>query len=175
MKNLLTAAFVCFTIFTGSIVSAEDAVGNINFFFGTKQVSDNPVNGSNLDDHDEIGIMFDVGAYDSRILFALDYLESDAEESGTDVEITEMCIGGRKYFDTRSKIVPVIGMGTGYFSAKTSATNKEGDMGLWFSGGVNFKLAEELNLGVLARWSYADIEGFDAGGFHVGIFAGVHF
>jgi len=155
---------------------AEDATGNLNYFFGKKKVSDNMGTGSDLDDHNEIGIMLDIGPQ-NYVNWAIDYFESDGDDSGDTLEIKEICLGMRKYFENDPVMIPFLGAGAAYFSAdlKSAKPISDKEIGIWFSGGIVFRLNRQFNLGVLLRWSYADIDGYNVGGLHGGIMAGLHF
>ena len=177
MNRMITGFFFgILSIIYCSSAFAEDATGNINYFYGKKKVSDNMGTGSNLDNHNEIGIMLDIGPQNS-VNWAIDYFESNGDDSGDTLEIKEICLGMRKYFENDPAMIPFLGAGAARFSAllKSATSSKDDEIGIWFSGGMVFQLSGQFNIGVLLRWSYADISGYNVGGFHGGIMAGLHF
>jgi opacity protein-like surface antigen len=173
------------------VSAASTITGNLNLLLGQKLLSESDwKNGSSggvdLSEQGEVGILFDFRALNWPVNIAVDYLASEAEESSGGIDFggktTEFALGVRKYFMEETKVSPFIGGGLANVSAEFSVNDvsvKENDLGLWLTGGLNFRPVNRLNLGLAIRYTKATVEfsreDVEAGGVHAGAYIGWNF
>ena len=96
-----------------------------------------------------------------------------------------MGFGVRKIWDGAPAIRPFIGGGIAVISSEIEArtvgvtfSDDDNALGIWIEGGVYWRVSEQFNLGLNARWSKAEVEIFgvdyEAGGNHFGVLIGYH-
>ncbi len=168
-------------------VSSEEYSGNVNFFFGEKELDDEwePV-----EEQGEFGIMVDWKKVGWPVSIAIDFFGSSEEDNilsvGVEGKTSELCFGIRKIWEPTTHMRPFLGGGLTIISAELEIgpfNEKEPAVGVWLVGGVYFTPSEHFNIGVLMRYSDADevtfragsLEyDFDVGGTHAGLILGYH-
>jgi hypothetical protein len=200
-RTLLMAALLCAVVLAGATRTAEAAdkggtaksdCCNINLFYGFKGLEED--DWAPVDSHTEWGLLTTWGSPTWKgIGIAVDYLQSKdtATEVVLDLPIeiegktTEIDVGAR-FTAGKKSFRPFVGIGLASIKGEfkggllgVSTSQSDTGWGLWIDGGVGWRLAKHLNLGLEARWSTASITLFDvdgnAGGFHIGAFIGAGF
>ena len=192
MKRIALGFIIAVSILISNAY-ADGPSNNINFFLGQKQL--NSDDWEPYEEQGEFGILCDFRGADWPVSIAVEILGSAKEETEGGVDITgsttELCIGVKKIWeDQGTPIRPFIGMGLASITAEVeaeylgdTASSDATGLGYYISGGVYFTVGDHLNLGVLARYSYASVSvedyddyeyDIDAGGTHVGVFVGYH-
>ena len=193
MKTLFLTIFLALFSLTVIIPCAyadprdeDEYSGNMNFFLGVKTLDKD--DWEPIDEHGEVGVMFDVKKEGWPVHLAMDILVSATEETdgGQDIElgISEFDLGIRKILDL-GDVHPFVGGGVSFMSAEYNIVDvtkcSGGGLGGWVDAGIFFTLGESFNLGFEARASTADATlecgngtEFDAniGGEHFGILLG---
>ncbi|MCP4632169.1 MAG: hypothetical protein GY855_04530, partial [candidate division Zixibacteria bacterium] len=161
----------------------EEWTGNAGFLVGTKQLDDD--DWEPIDKHDELGIMVDFSKKKWPVSIAIDVFRSSDEDNflGISVEgsTSELCLGIRKTWGTDNSIRPFLGAGLAIISAEFELEWLDDDdsaVGIWLGGGVYWTLNKECNLGLVVRYSDAEVTLFnvdgEAGGTHLGLIWGLH-
>jgi len=179
----------------GSRVYAQEEktwTGNINLFVGQKWLDEG--DWEPLEEQFELGIQYDFRPVEWPVNLTVDVLYSwddgklyDPWLGFIDLEARtlEIAPGVRKIWEQHPFIRPFIGGGPAFIwvegeGSAWGVTVSEDDWGLgvWVGGGVYVTLIEWLNLGLQARYSWAEVDlvGVDveAGGWHLGALVGVH-
>jgi opacity protein-like surface antigen len=196
MKKIAVIISLCLVLSFPSLAISENWTGNINLLLGTKMLDED--DWEPVDEHSEFGISFDFKQKHWPVSIAFAYLSSEDDASATlydpffgfvtaDVEgeTQEVSFGVKKIWDATEIVKPFVGGGLAFINAEFSGTmfnvtmSEDDDaVGVWLVGGVIFTLAKHLNLGVQARYSYAEVELFgvdgDAGGLHGLFMVGYH-
>ena len=169
--------------------------GNVNVFVGQKWL--NKSDWEPIEKQPELGIFFAFGETRAPIHFAIDVLHSTDEETtdvtgigAVDVEgtTTEYSLGVRKVFRRHAITRPHLGGGatvaSGELRLESSGLGRiEADdtaFGLWIDGGITWRLAKHLNLGIEVRYTRYELEfgtiflenELKGGGFHAGALIG---
>ena len=169
-------------------VSYADS-GNLNLFAGTKQMNEN--DWEPVDDHGELGIMFNYTQANWPVSVAAGLLGSYADETedGIDMEVEtrEACVGVIRIWEpANTSLRPYIGAGVALIRADGDLDNEilyfedsDSGVGFWLSGGAYLTISEHFNLGFMCRYSEAEVTLFNsdmkAGGAHIGVLVGYHF
>ncbi len=170
--------------------SCEEYSGNVNFFLGGKSLDDDwdPV-----EDQGEFGIMVDYKKVGWPLSIAIDLLGSNDDDSIFEGTTTEFCFGVRKTWEPSTNMRPFFGGGLAIISAEIEIgpfNDDDSAVGIWLGGGVYWTLTEHCNIGVLLRYSDAEVEldpryagvqlipggpiDIDGGGGHFGLILGYH-
>ncbi len=181
---------LCLTLLFPCSAFCEAMTGNVNFFYG--------INNLDHDDWDpveqqkELGILLDLKKKTWPISIAIDLFSSEDSDDyvyqgynfDADGETQEICIGVRKIWDY-SNGSPFIGGGLTRINAEQTASygpislsEDDSEFGIWLCGGMYWTIGEYFNIGVILRWSQAEVsigDDIKAGGIHFGATAGVHF
>lgn len=138
----------------------------------------------------EWGIVADLGRKDSVVNLVISYLRSSDNATQEAVEYCgdtwELGLGIRKPFRLDAGIAPFIELGAAYVDATLeqhlgSPSNESSDsaFGVWGGAGVNFAVGERVSVGVLLRYTAAEVTLLntdrEAGGVHFGVSAGIGF
>ena len=182
-------------VLAAGATSASAFEGNVNLFLGQKWFEG--ADWEPIDTQREPGLLFAFGETRSPIHFALDILHSD-DDATADVagfgpvdfagDTTEYCIGVRKVFRRFAITHPHLGAGatlaTGDFEMVFPGVGRsevdDTAFGWWIDGGVTWRLASHLNLGLEVRYSRFTFEfgnifladEVPGGGFHGGVLIG---
>jgi opacity protein-like surface antigen len=169
--------------------------GNVNLFAGQKWFADS--DWEPIEEQPALGVLFAFGQLRAPIHFAIDVFKSSEEatfdtpgvgttrvEGGT----VECSIGVRKVFRRQSIAHPHLGAGATLISADLEIEDPaagrtdvdDSAFGFWIDGGITWRLASHLNLGIEVRYSRAELELGDifleekvaGGGFHAGALIG---
>ncbi len=181
-----------------SATGEEEYTGNVNLFLGGKTLDNDwkPV-----EDQGEFGIMVDFKRVGWPVSIAIDILGSYADDDiivnlpplisiKFEGATTEFCFGVRKIWDTSTNMRPFLGGGLAIISAEAEIGPFDDDdsaAGIWLGGGVYWTLTEHFNIGLLLRYSDAEVTlspsyagvtlgstDIDAGGGHFGLILGYH-
>jgi len=158
--------------------AAEVPDASISLFLGKNSLKKSdwePVN-----DQSEVGVILDLGRKDSVVDLVASYFAASDKASGSiKGETAEFAAGARKVFRSDSGIAPFAEGGLAYISAKgstASQSDSDNAVGFWLGGGVNFAVGDRVMVGLLARYSVADVTLFNvnrtAGGTHLGVTLG---
>ncbi len=175
---------------------AEEWTGNINAFYGYKQINDSYFENYEADDHSQLALMIDVGRTNWPFHIVVDRTSSHVNAIVTttflvlgtrvDVETDEFNIGLRKIWRPSERFRLYIGGGLAtskvdYALDRTLLTDREDSgsgSGYWFGGGLYSTLAGYFNIGLDLRHSSVDVELFDetvdAGGSSISFMMGYH-
>jgi len=202
MKKAILFLIVFSILMSSSFVFAS---GNVNIFFGKKNIAEVKFYNSldlEVDKQDEFGLMLDFNSSESSSLyFALDFYSAKSdgidffvvdvfgniifEYVNTEYKTQEICVGVRKYVESKDFVSLFVGGGLGYFKGEISGREtwfgpggeSDSAIGPWFCCGLSFNI-ENINLGLMVRWSYAELDiktiDAEAGGTHYGAFIGMH-
>ena len=198
MKKITFLVIACFLFSIPNLAICDESTGNVNLFWGTKQLDEDDC--APTDEHDELGILVDYKEKSWPVSIAISYLSSSDEQTadydyyyngvgiGTaDLErkTTELSLGIRKIWDGSPSLRPYIGCGIALISAEfeasalgTSVSDDDTATGFWIAGGIYFTISESFNVGFEYRLSQAEVTLFDveaeAGGTHTGLLFGFH-
>ncbi len=196
MKKITFLVITCFLFSIPNLAICDESTGNVNFFYGTKQLDED--DWEPTDKHDELGISVDYKEKSWPVSIAFGYLSSSDEatvydyysEIGTysidfEHQTTELSLGIRKIWDASPSLRPYVGCGIALISleAKASAlgvsvSDDDSVTGFWIGGGLYFTISKRFNIGFGYRLSQGEVTLFDteaeAGGSHTGLFFGFH-
>lgn len=192
MKNYITVIlFLSGTAIISANAQGEAVTGNVNVLLATKALEEDDW-GSELDQQPELGVLFDFRQNDWPVNLAVDLLVSADSFTEDGVEVTgstiELNAGVRKHFENAGSITPYIGGGLALIKAELEAeadtsfgtvtlTEDDNGIGFWLNAGLAWTI-NQVNFGLDLRYSDAEVtlSGIDgeAGGTHVGLFAGYH-
>jgi opacity protein-like surface antigen len=167
----------------------------VNVFAGQKWL--NKSDWEPIEKQPELGILFAFGETRAPIHFAIDVFHA-TDKTTTDVTgvgavdvegtTTEYSLGVRKFFRRHAITHPHLGGGATVASGELRLENSglgriESDdsaFGLWIDGGITWRLAKHLNLGVEVRYTRYEFEfgtiflenELKGGGFHAGALIG---
>lgn len=179
--------FVIFMISTiGSKAFALERnnwTGNINVSLGFKTLEED--DWAPADEHSEFGIEVDFKQQSWPVSIAIDYLRSSGDGTFAGVEFegetSELNIGIRKILEQSPQVRPFIGGGISFIRGEFSGLGISDDdtgVGGWLGGGIYWTLAEQFNIGLQLKYSFADVTLFgvdvSAGGLHYGALLGYH-
>ena len=198
MKKLVFLIITCFLFSIPNLAICDESTGNVNFFWGTKQLDDD--DWKPTDEHEELGILMDFKQKGWPVSIAIGYLSSSDEATisvyfwdlGTvpfdmEAKTTELNFGIKKIWDDSPGLRPYIGCGlvlisteiqmTGYFPGMDiTVSDDDTAMGSWVEGGVYFTVSERFSIGFNLRLSQAEVTMFgvegEAGGTHTGLLLG---
>jgi opacity protein-like surface antigen len=194
MKRIVlgTLIAVCMMV---SAVYADGPSNNVNFFFGQKSLSDDwdTVYGD-YREQAEFCILFDFKGQDWPLSLAIELIGSAKEDDDLTGSTGEFCVGVKKIWEeSGTPIKPFVGIGLASMSGKFEAridedtviSSEKTGVGYFMEGGAYFTIGENLNLGALVRYSYAnasvdqdgdgdDSDDLNLGGTQAGIFIGYH-
>lgn len=191
MKRIVlgTMIAVCMMV---SHVYADGPSNNINFLIGQKTLDSD--DWGDFDEQAAFGIFCDFKGQDWPVSIAIELIGSAKEDDNLTGSTGEFSVGVKKIWEsTGTPIKPFVGIGLSSVAAKfeyeddyydeTYSSDGTG-LGYFMEGGVYFTIGENLNLGALVRYSYANItiddieevDDFDinGGGTLAGIFIGYH-
>jgi hypothetical protein len=189
MKKL-SLAIVCLACVVVCIPApvACQGTGNVNAFLGMKVLDED--DWEPVEEHVEIGILFDARPINWPISIAGGLLYSEGEETEMDIKLEgntlEFDVGVKKIFENASIVRPFLAGGAAFIQAETEGSvfgifdfgDDTDAIGLWVSGGAYLTLSEHFNLGLDIRWSKAEAdwyrEDIELGGFHAGLLLGYH-
>ncbi|HEX4825265.1 MAG TPA: hypothetical protein VFV19_13245 [Candidatus Polarisedimenticolaceae bacterium] len=167
--------------------------GNVNLFVGEKLMDKQ--DWDPVEDQPEFGVMFAFGLEHSPVHFAMDILYSQKDSvvdspflGPVDVKSSsaEYAIGVRKVWDLGA-FHPLVGAGgclvavnLDYDAPGFHPHYADNAYGLWIEGGLSWRLAGHMNLGLDARYTHADARfmrnglpvDIAAGGLHAGVLLG---
>ena len=166
--------------------------GNINLFIGQKWLDED--DWKPLDKQFELGIQYDFRPVQWPVNLTVDVSYSwdhgnvyDPWLGSIDVEARTLEInpGVRKIWEQHSYIRPFIGAGPALIwvdgegsALGVTVSDDDWGLGVWAGGGAYITLVDHLNLGLEAKYSWADVELMDvegkAGGWHLGALIGFH-
>ncbi len=165
-----------------AVPRAARADGDVNFFLGQKSLDHG--DWGPLDGQSEFGAEMSFGKKDWPIAIAVDLFSSadDYSSLGAKVEGStwELGVGVRKIWKS-GNTMPYIGGGlasiSGAFKVDSAGVDEsDSSLGVWFGGGVFWRLGSRFNIGLAARYSKATITLFDVdgegGGLHYGMLLG---
>lgn len=192
MKNLLSSAFV--VLIAGLLLvgaaSPARAEANINFLLGAKYLDSD--DWENADSHGAFGIQTTFGPNDWPVGIAIDAYGSATTQDevildpsfavGRTHSTFELGVGVRKIWKS-GKVRPFVGGGLASINANrdvfigaVSLSKSDTGPGVWFDGGVFWRLGKQFNIGLNARISRGEItienEDIQAGGFTLGLLLG---
>ncbi len=188
----LALALALVALFCGSGEAHARYEGNLNLFAGQKWL--NTGDWAPLDEQPEFGLMFAFGEERAAVHFALDLFHARGELSGGSqvfdailkASTTEFGLGIRKVWMGHAT-QPHLGVGADFVEAKEDRIGAAGPIsyndrgyGVWIDGGVTWRLAGHLNLGLEARYSLVRVDlgtptvprDISAGGIHLGALVG---
>lgn len=159
----------------GSRVYAQEEgawTGNVNLFIGQKWLDKR--DWEPLEEQFELGVQFDIRPVKWPVNLVLDLSYSWDDGSvydpwlgslGLESKTIEINPGVRWVYEKLAYIRPFIGAGPAFVFADfegsalgITVSDDDWALGLWFQGGVYFTLAEHLNLGVQAKYSWAEVD-----------------
>lgn len=172
----------CLVLCLATILLAAPALasGNLNFTSGSRTLDDDfweP-----LEEQDDYGLTVDFGEPNWPVNIAIGYYQSSGDGTvasfpvlgPVDAEgtINEWSLGAHRVWTLRSPVRPFIGGGLTYVeteadldSALGGTSDDDSSNGVYVEGGVYFRLAEVLNLGVQGRMTEGtDITLFEGDG-----------
>ncbi|MCK4739818.1 MAG: hypothetical protein KAT46_07700 [Deltaproteobacteria bacterium] len=191
--NFLRVLFVVVVaIFTTSVIPssayAEEVSANLNLLLGSKELY--PDDWEPVDNQFEVGLRFDIKMESWPISIAIDTYGAigiATESSVWDVtsETSELALGVRVYSEEDSNSAGFAGIGVAHIYAEevwddglVEIADEDESWGLWIDAGVITYIGP-FSLGAMARLSHATVDIFgksrEAGGGHLGLFAGIHF
>ncbi|MGA1874795.1 MAG: hypothetical protein ACMUIA_04240 [bacterium] len=185
LKALLIEVFKAFLIISllipSSPVCAQKSTGNVNFFFGEKRMDKD--DWKPLDRQTEFGFFevdFTFPNWPLSITWA--YLMSDETGDYFLAESDELHIGLKKIMNLRcAPLHPFVSGGISRMETHLEVGNKkysDTGAGLWAGTGIYWTSGSGFNIGLMVKYSDADVtfdhEEFEAGGIHYGIMAGGH-
>jgi hypothetical protein len=180
-------------VIVASTPAAARYHGNLNLFVGEKLLDKH--DWEPVDQQPELGLMLAFGIEHAPVHFAMDILYSKADEIvdssfAGPVDITaksrEYALGVRKVWEL-GPFRPSLGAGgcliavdLDYDAPGFHQSFGDNAYGLWIEGGVAWRLAGHLNLGLDVRFSHADARftrnglpiDVAAGGLHAGLVVG---
>ena len=170
------------------ICESNGWTGNINGYVGLKSLDE--TEWEPVEQHTELGILLDFRPKNWPVNIAIDYLQSDDDDTVTmfgsplkvEAETREIDIGVRKIYETSTSLRPYIGGGlafiNGEFGLAGLISEADDAVGIWLNAGLYWTLAKHFNIGVDVRYSWAEITLFNvdanAGGLHAGVLFGYH-
>lgn len=170
--------------------------GNMNLFWGTKFLEKD--DWEPVDKHVEGGVLIDFRQNRWPISIAVDILYSEDDKdvgvttlgfgtfsANVKAQTRELNIGIRKIWEGLKYARPFIGGGVAVINAELTSkalgsyvSDDDTAFGLWIDTGIYVTLTRNINVGIDARWSRAEVELLDvkgkAGGLHVGAILGYH-
>jgi opacity protein-like surface antigen len=169
----LRTPLVLLVIASSISMAAAESQGNIAALVGWKWLDEE--SWGRVETQYDYGVSFSVGKRGWPVLFALDVLRSHRQVEvarsspvgATDTfegETLEVALGVRKYFKGDT-VRPFLGGGIVGVSGNYDDRNSTGDsspalddeaVGLWFGGGVGFRLNPRTTLGLDLRWTEAN-------------------
>jgi len=177
----------------GSTPAAARYHGNLNLFVGEKFLDKH--DWEPVDQQGELGLMLAFGIEHAPVHFAMDVLYSQADDvvaSGflgpvdVSAKSREYALGVRKVWE-RGTFQPFVGAGGCLIAVDLDfdangfhPSYSDNAYGLWVEGGLQWRLAGHLNLGLDVRFSHADARfsrngvpvDVAAGGLHAGLLIG---
>jgi hypothetical protein len=189
MKRILMLTIVLMGIFTAQAFAGHESSTNINVMLGHKQLDSG--DWAPFENQSEVGFLMDVKApyWVVSLAFEAFYSEKNITENGVDItgSTTEYSIGVKKIWERELyPVKPFVGGGFSSITAKFELndngyveSSSDTGIGYYVEGGVYISINDQVNLGVIGRYSSAQItlDGKDgeAGGSHAGFFVGAHF
>lgn len=185
MQRVATKILATSILFVGaslalqSVANAAEVPGSsVSLFLGKNSMKKSdwePVN-----EQSEIGVILDLGREDSVVDLVASYFAASDKASGNlKLETSEFAAGARKVFRIDSGIAPFAEAGLAYISAKSSTaslSDADNAVGFWLGAGANFAVGDQVMVGLVARYSAADVTVHNvsraAGGAHFGITLG---
>ncbi len=187
--QLLVAAVVLFSAANEAQARYE---GNFNLFVGQKWLNEG--DWAPVDQQSQIGLMLAFGEERAAVHFSIDVLASKNDSGITAPTIdtpvrassTEFAIGVRKVWG-HGVTRPHLGAGANVIRVTEDRAGPSGlvssddrGYGVWVDGGVSFRLAGHLNLGIEARYCAANVDLYSslgvrdttAGGIQLGLLIG---
>jgi hypothetical protein len=180
MRILSRTLVLCLGLATLFLPAPALAGGNLNFTSGSRTLDDDfwdPI-----EEQDDYGLTVDFGESGWPVNIAIGYYQSSNDGTvatfpvvgDVDVEgtINEWSLGAHKVWTFRGPARPFVGGGLTYLeteadldSALGGTDDDDSSRGIYFEGGVFFRLAEVLNLGLHGRLTEGtDITLFDQDG-----------
>ena len=170
------------------------AAGNVNFTYGTRSMQDDAWDDFEIDSQTVYGVTADFGGDNWPVNVAVGYYHSS--DDGTlatfpilgavdiDGDLSEWSLGAHKVWKLSNPARPFLGGGVTFLDAEAKVDSAFGDAddddsttGLYLEGGVFFRLAGNLNLGLSGRIvegtdvTLFDVDG-DADYYQVGLLFG---
>jgi len=166
--------------------------GNFNLFVGQKWL--NQGDWAPVDEQPQVGLMLAFGEERAPVHFSIEAFVTEDDAQGADPTVdrpvktssAEFAIGVRKIWKSGATR-PHLGAGASVIRVREDDDGPSGPekheargYGVWIDGGVSWRLAGHLNLGVEARYSSSNVDlgsGFvvrdvAAGGFQAGLLLG---
>ena len=191
VRRLVLAALVA-ALATGAFAGE----GNVNLFVGQKWLDEE--DWEPIEAQPELGVQLAFGPRRAPIYFALDlfYAKDDATiadvpglgDADVEGKTIEYCLGVRKVFRRQAVMRPHLGAGALLASGEIvveaapvgSSRVSDTNFGLWIEGGITWRLASHLNLGLELRYSRYKLEfgtiflenELESGGYHAGALIG---
>ncbi len=198
MKKITFLVIMCFLFSIPNLGTCDESTGNVNLFWGVKQLDED--DWELCEKHDELGISLDYKKKSWPVSIVIGYLSSSDEQTARycyydngvgivtaayKVETTELSLGMRKIWDGSPAVRPYIGCGIAQISAEAkvsflgiSVSDDDTATGFWIAGGIYFTISESFNVGFEYRLSQAEVTvdnvDVEAGGTHTGLLLGFH-
>ncbi len=196
MKKIAILIALCLVLSVPTLAMSEGWTGNMNLLLGAKMLDED--DWEPVEEQAEFGISFDFRQEHWPVSITFAYLSSEEDGSAVvfvpgpgwtvgdfEAETQEINIGVKKIWDVTQVIKPFVGGGISFINAEFTGTAFGGTLsedddavGIWVGGGIMFTLANHLNLGIQAGYSYAEVELFgveaNAGGSHGLFIVGFH-
>ena len=167
-------------------------VGNLNLFVGEKWLDNGDWSPS--DEQPQYGLMLAFGEERAPVHFSLDVFLSNVEITDANPTVdtivrgasTEIAMGVRKVWGQKATR-PHLGAGVDVVQVSENrdgptglVKNSDRGYGAWVDGGVTWRIASHLNLGIEARYSVLNVylgqgealRDVAAGGIHLGVLIG---
>lgn len=192
LSRFASALLAAVSFFAAANETQAHYEGNFNLFVGQKWL--NQGDWAPVDEQPQIGLMLAFGEERAPVHFSIDLFVSKSGVHGADSTVdsrvegssTEFGIGLRKIWG-HGATRPHLGAGADVVRVREDLDGPSGPVkhedrayGVWVDGGVSWRLAGHLNLGIEARYSMSDADfssGFvardvAAGGFQLGVLVG---
>lgn len=168
-------ALLCSFLLLSATAQASDFSGDISLTLGNRWLLQDEWSDLNLDSQPSIGIQTNLGFASWPISLVLGYNRAWADSSrfGADLEIEQSeFYGGLAYhFYKEDSLQPFISGGLSMNDHKLTVSDagdsmaSRGDsLGVWLSGGVQYRVTESVNLGAEVKYqAYAEEDLFDSG------------
>jgi len=192
LSRLASLALAVVSMLAAANEAQARYVGNLNLFVGEKWLDNG--DWSPADEQPQYGLMLAFGEERAPVHFSLDVFLSNVEITDANPTVdtivrgasTEFAMGVRKVWGQKATR-PHLGAGVDVVQVSENrdgptglVKNSDRGYGAWVDGGVTWRIASHLNLGIEARYSVLNVylgkgealRDVAAGGIHLGVLIG---
>ena len=163
LKSIYKKAFLCSFLLLSATAQASDFSGDISLTLGNRWLLQDEWSDPNLDSQPAIGIQTNLGFASWPLSLVLGYNKSWADSSrlGADLEIkqSEFYAGLAYRFYREETLQPFISSGFAINGTELTVSDDDNSvsssddlLGLWLSGGINYRLTDSINLGAEVKY-----------------------